>query len=403
MRLLRATFLLLGLLPLPALAQDEVSDAPRLFAPAPTRTAAASDSIPMVRAALDTPPVPTPRPTPEMRSTESDIEQPPIPTPRPPVTYEPAKIPFPDGVNAQFDITYASLAGFRPLTLDIYTPKPSANPLPMVLYVHGGGWNSGDSRHALAFADLPRALAGLAAQGYVVASINYRLSQEAHFPAALQDVKAAIRWLRSQARAYNGDATRVAVWGMSTGGQLAAMAGTTCGVTRFEPDANSGANASYDAPSDCAEAVIDWFGPTDLESLAADNGKPAKEGFVAAGQASEEGAYLGCEPQACPPGIARLASPMAFVSESAPPFLIQHGAADTTVSPKQSQKLYDALRQKGVPAEIVLYPDVAHGFTRNGNPDVATVNKAMARLAAFLAGTFPNKPQGPAIRHTVAN
>ena len=78
----------------------------------------------------------------------------------------------------------------------------------------------------------------LAAQGYVVASINYRLSQEAHFPAALQDVKAAIRWMRGHAVAYGGDPTRLAVWGMSAGGQLAAMAGTTCGVMRFEPDGN---------------------------------------------------------------------------------------------------------------------------------------------------------------------
>jgi acetyl esterase/lipase len=400
----RKGMLVLGFLPLaalapalaPAFAQDE---SPRLFAPAPTRTAAASDSIPMVRAALDEPPVPTPRPTPEMRSTETDTETP-VPTPRPPVTYEPQKISFPDGAGAQFDITYAALPGFRPLTLDIYTPtRPSPAPLPMVLYVHGGGWNSGDSRHALAFADFPRALASLSAQGYVVVSMNYRLSQEAHFPAALQDVKAAIRWLRGHAATYNGDATRLAVWGMSAGGQLAALAGTSCGVARFEPDGSVG----YDAPSDCAEAVIDWYGPTDLETIDADNGKPAKDGFVAAGAATEAGAYLGCEPAACAPGVARLASPMAFISESTPPFLIQQGEADTDVSPKQSQKLYDALRKKGVPAEIVLYPDVGHGFAKNGSPDVTTVNKAMAKLVAFLAASFPNASRESHVRRAAGN
>ncbi len=395
---LGAGIVALGFLSLYALAQDE----PRLFAPAPARTAAASDSIPTVRAALDEPPVPTARPTPEIRSTLSDTETP-VPTPRPPVTYEPQKIAFADGVGAQFDIAYASLAGFRPLTLDIYTPRPSPTALPIVLFVHGGGWSSGNSRHAPAFADFPRALAALAAQGYVVASINYRLSREAHFPAALQDVKAAIRWMRGHASNFNGDPTRLAVWGMSAGGQLAAMAGTTCGVMRFEPDANSGANASYDAPSDCAEAVIDWFGPTDLENLAADNGSPAKEGFVAAGQTSDEGRYLGCEPAACGPGVIKLASPLAFVSENAPPFLIQHGAADTTVSPKQSQKLYDALKKKGVPAQIVLYRDAEHGFTKNGSPDPATVTKAMSDLTAFLAASFADKPPKPGIRHTVAN
>ena len=128
MRRLGAGIVALGFLPLSALAQDE----PRLFAPAPTRTAAASDSIPTVRAALDEPPVPIARPTPEIRSTLSDTETP-VPTPRPPVTYEPQKIAFADGVGAQFDIAYASLAGFRPLTLDIYTPRPAPTALPIVL------------------------------------------------------------------------------------------------------------------------------------------------------------------------------------------------------------------------------------------------------------------------------
>lgn len=368
MRLLYAV-LLAGLMSLPALAQDA-------------------------------PPVPIPRPAPD----DAESGTVPQPSPRPSVTYPPQKTGFPGGVGAQFDIPYATLAGSRPLTLDIYTPKPSPTPLPMVLYVHGGGWDSGDSRHALAFADFPHALAGLAAQGYVVVSMNYRLSQEAHFPAALQDVKAAIRWVRAHAGDYGGDPTRLAVWGVSAGGQLAAMAGTTCGVMRFEPDANSGANASYDAPSDCAEAVIDWFGPTDLENLDADNGKPAKEGFAAPGQTSEEGAYLGCEPQACPPGVARLASPIAFISENTPPFLIQQGEADVAVSPKQSQKLYEALKAKGVPAEIVLYADVGHGFAKNGDTDAATVTQAMAKLTAFLAATFPNMPAKPkpAPRHPAA-
>jgi acetyl esterase/lipase len=206
------------------------------------------------------------------------------------------------------------------------------------------------------------------------------------FPAALQDVKTAIRWLRNHAADYGGDMTRVAVWGASAGGQLAAMAGTTCGVMRFEPEGG----VPSDASGDCVEAVIDWFGPTDLQNPAPDNSKPVAEGS-AAGSASEEGNYLGCEPAACAPGVVRLASPLAFVSVSAPPFLIQQGAADTAVPPSQSQKLYDALKQKGVPAEIVIYPDVGHGFLRGNAPDAATMTEAMAKLTAFLATTFPSK------------
>jgi acetyl esterase/lipase len=429
MRLLPVGCLALGLaLPAAAVAQD----APQLFAPAPhSPPVSTSDArtTPVVRAALPEMPVPTARPAPEIRSTLSEppapippvraafTEAPPLPIARPapeirstvsepmaqtpqPMArpdYEARKISFADGVSASFDIPYADLPGFRPLTLDIYTPRPQSVPLPMVVYVHGGSWKGGDSRHALTATDFPRALAALAAQGYVVASINYRLSQEARFPAALQDVKSAIRWLRTHASAYNGDMTRVAVWGASAGGQLAAMAGTTCGVMRFEPDGD----ISPDAPSDCAEAVIDWFGPTDLQSPAPYNSKPGTGGF-AAGSSSEVGGYLGCEPAACAPGLVRLASPLTFISANTPPFLIQQGAADTEVPPKQSQQLYEALKAQGVPAEIVLYPDVGHGFVRGNAPDSATVAKAMARLTAFLAATFPNKPR-PQIKTTVAN
>jgi acetyl esterase/lipase len=442
MRLLRVGCLAFGLVPLPALAQD----APQLFAPAPKIAPVeppTARTIPVVRSTLTEAPVPRPEirstlaesvakpvaqtapvetstfrtaplvrtsltevpaPTarPEIRSTlaepiaQSVPEAPPAPLPRP--QYQPPPLTFADGVTAQFDIPYATLPGFRPLTLDIYSPRAQAVPPPIVVFVHGGGWNDGDSRHAGAFADFPRALAGLAAQGYVVASINYRLSQEAHFPAALQDVKSAIRWMRGRAAAMNTDPTRLAVWGASAGGQLAAMAGVTCGVPRFEPEGE----VNREAPSDCAEAVIDWYGPSDLQSLAADNGQPATEGFAVAGGSSPEGRYLGCEPAACTPGVARMASPLAFISENAPPFLIQHGSADTEVSPKQSQKLYDALKQKAVPVEIALYPDAGHQFARKGTPDVATVNKAMAKLTAFLAATFPAKTR-PQIRRTVAN
>ena len=308
----------------------------------------------------------------------------PVPTPRPDA--EAHATAFAGGIDALFDVTYATPPGFAPLTLDIYRPRAHAAPLPMVVYVHGGGWKNGDSRRALSFGDFPRALAGLAAQGYVVASINYRLSPQARFPAALQDVKSAIRWLRGHAASYGGDVASVAVWGASAGGQLAAMAGATCGVMAFEPD--SDAPPLKDAPSDCAEAVIDWFGPVEFASPAPYNSKPAADA------ASEVGNYLGCEPAACARGVVRLASPLTFVSVNSPPFLIQQGAADTEVPPGQSQTLYDALRKKGVPAEIEIYPDVGHGFMRGDTPDTATVTRAMARLTAFLAATFPAMP-GP--------
>ena len=257
-------------------------------------------------------------------------------------SYGPHKVAFANGVSGAFDLAYTVLPGFRPLTLDLYSPASTLRPVPAIVFVHGGGWNGGDARHAGTFEDFPAQLAALAARGYVVASVNYRLSEEAHFPGPLQDVKAAIRWLRAHAGEHNIDITRVAVWGAAAGGQLAALAGVTCGVDRFEPVADAGAK---DLPSDCVQAVIDWYGVSDLQSLAQDNGKPdASRQSFSAEPTSAEGNYLGCEPADCAPALARLASPLAFISATAPAFLIQHGAQDTTVPPKQSQKLYDALR-----------------------------------------------------------
>jgi acetyl esterase/lipase len=321
------------------------------------------------------PPVPTARPD----TAQTPADNPPIPSPRPET--EPQKLNLGDGVTAQFDIAYTTPPGASPLTLDLYVPRPHPQPLPLVLFIHDGDWNSGDSRHAAPFKDLPRSLAALAAQGYVVASVNYRLSAQAPFPAALQDVKSAIRWLRGHASSHGGDATRLAVWGLSAGGHLAAMAGTSCGVMGFEPKGDTEA----DAPSDCAEAVIDWYGPTNLQSLAADSGQPDGDVLAAA-------KFLGCDPKACAPAVVQQTNPLTFITVHGPPFLIQQGTDDTIVSPKQSQKLYAALTAQGVPAELVLYPDVGHDFARKGETDGAVVTKAMAKVSTFLAANFPNKP-----------
>jgi acetyl esterase/lipase len=300
-------------------------------------------------------------------------------------TYPLQTLTFPGDVKMT-EIVYSEPKGFRPLTLDLYVPGTKGFPRPGLIFIHGGGWNSGDSRHAGTFGDFPGLLATLAARGYVVASINYRLSGEAHFPAALEDVKTAIRWLRSHASDYNVDDTRIAIWGASAGGHLAALAGVTCGVASLEPPVDS----KDKPPSDCVQAVIDWYGITDFETMAADLG-------ISAPDKSEEGDFLGCEPALCPVDIARNASPLAYIEAMSPPFLIQHGADDATVSPKQSQKLYDALRAKDVPAELVIYPGVTHGFASTDNssagvPDPATNKLAVEKLEAFLDATFPKKP-----------
>jgi acetyl esterase/lipase len=271
------------------------------------------------------------------------------------------------------DVAFATLAGFRPLTLDLYLPphQPKDFPKPLLVFVHGGGWSGGDARQGGGFNDFPGVLTALAAKGYVAASVNYRLSGEAHFPGALQDVKAAIRWLRTHAADYNIDTTRVAVWGEEAGGQIAALVGTSCGVAALEPAGDPGPNPA----SDCVQAVIDWHGISDLASLA-----QGDAGLPAAGP-TPEGAYLGCEPSQCAAGVVHATSPMAYINSNTPPFLLQHGA-HKTVPLAQSQKLYDALQTAHIPSELVVYAD--------GDPDVA--KKTIDKIEDFLARTFPAKP-----------
>ena len=151
-----------------------------------------------------------------------------------PKTYPLQSIAFPGGVTMT-QMVYRTLPGFRPLTVDVYQTNEKSFPRSGLIFVHGGNWVGGDPRHNGTFGDWPGLLASLAARGYVVASVDYRLSGEAHFPAALQDVKSAISWLRGHGDEFNLDQTRVAIWGASAGGQLASLAGVSCGVAALEP------------------------------------------------------------------------------------------------------------------------------------------------------------------------
>ncbi len=287
---------------------------------------------------------------------------------------------FPGGVAVQRDLPYAAIEGFRPLTLDLYQipSKPKDQPRPAIVFVHGGGWASGDARHLNGFDDFPATLAALAVKGYVVASVNYRLSGEAHFPAAVQDVKSALRWLRGHAGDYNIDTTRVMAWGAEAGGQIAALVGTSCGVATLEPAADAKSKARL--ASDCVEGVIDWYGPADLASWDAGPAHAAE-----AGAPTRLGGYLGCEPADCAAGLVRTASPITYIGSMSPPFLIQHGSADTDVPPDQSQKLYDGLKAQSVPAEILIYPGAGQDLAKGGA-------KAIADMEDFIARTFPPQP-----------
>ena len=166
---------------------------------------------------------------------------------------------FPNGVQATADVIYKIENGFRPLTLDIYRQPEAKKARPLVLYIHGGGWQSSHKRAAGVFTNFPGILADLASKGYVTASAEYRLSGEAPFPAAEYDVKAAIRFLRSHAADYGIDPDHIAIWGSSAGGHLASLAATTCDNKLLGKY-----SANQPTTSDCVQAAAIWYGIFDF-------------------------------------------------------------------------------------------------------------------------------------------
>lgn len=292
-----------------------------------------------------------------------------------------SSVSFPGEVESLPDLVYSVLPGYRPLRLDLYRPTRAApSGRPLVVYVHGGGWLSGHARHAGAFENWPGVLASLAAEGYVVASIEYRLSGEAAFPAAVLDVKTSIRWLRAKARDYGIDPTRVLVWGGSAGGQLAALTATTCGVESLQP-AFDAPQSALQSQSDCVQGLVAWYGVFDLKTIwqpsaAANTNEPAGNPAVK---------YLGCAPSSCAEKAA-LASPVMQLHERVPPTLLIHGELDKVVPAAQSRAFYSALRSKGIPVELLILPGVDHSFIG----DSRTKTEEASRRALMRTFTFIN-------------
>jgi acetyl esterase/lipase len=238
--------------------------------------------------------------------------------------------------------------------LDLWVPE-ATGPVPLVIYVHGGAWQAGDRT------EVATKRAALLDAGFAVASVDYRLSGEATWPAQIQDVKAAVRHLRADADAYGLDPDRFAAWGSSAGGHLVAVLGATGGRTTDLDDLSLGEPDT----SSAVQAVVAWYPPVDLDRMQsmADAGTPCDPRFDHSSASSPESRLLGDLVGSIPEQVDS-ADPTWWLTTaepgSVPPFSIAHGDADCIVPVEQSQLLADALTDAGVPVALTIEPGWIH-------------------------------------------
>jgi acetyl esterase/lipase len=272
-----------------------------------------------------------------------------------------------------------SEAAYAPVSaaevLDLWLPSGAQQPYPLVIFVHGGGFSGGDK------GDVGPKVVPLLQRGFAVASVNYRLSGEAHFPAPAQDVKAAVRYLRANAPVHGIDPSRFAIWGESAGANLAALIGTTTAQQTLFDDphlGNGGTSASV-------QAVVEWYGPIDFaqrESQYRAGGSDCPVPQLAEADRYTTG-YLGADVERVPQ-VAATADPITYVRPGGglPPFSIAQGSADCLVPVMQAQQLADALRAAGDRADLHLLPGAVHADPRFDRellaPTIAWLNGVLA-------------------------
>lgn len=265
--------------------------------------------------------------------------------------------PDPALANVTREITYCKVGG-TDLRMDAYLPtKRGPRPFPALLYIHGGAWITGDKDSGPIEADLPVLLA----RGYAIFSINYRLAPLHQFPSQIEDCKCAVRSLRANAARYNIDAARIGVWGSSAGGHLAALLGTTNGLSDFE------GYGSYPEASSAVQAVATYFGPTDLTT--SDWGFFDKLGFLIVFGTSKNW---------------KKASPINYVTKDDAPFFVVAGDRDDQVDVRQSQWFYAKLQATGVPSELLVVKNSDHEFAPKGGALMPTRAEVTKRLADFF-------------------
>ncbi len=243
------------------------------------------------------------------------------------------------------NVTYCIMDGVE-IKMDVYYPATADERWVALVYIHGGSWTGGDKFSPVTMRDR----AALVASGFLVVSVNYRLAPEHPFPAMIQDVKCAVRYLRAHADEYNLDADRIGAWGNSAGGHLAALLGLTDKSVGWDVE-------SYLEYSSAVQAVVDFYGPTNMETYFPNN---------------DEQIFKNKDLSA--------ASPIRYVTENAPPFLILHGDIDGQVLLAQSEDLAAQLNASGVNAELVIVQNGGHGFTADDSPNMQPTREEVTRL-----------------------
>ncbi len=270
--------------------------------------------------------------------------------------FDPAKLG-----TVERDVTYGNAGGVQ-LKMDIYYPKQMAEPVPAVMYVHGGGWTEGNKDNGAG----AKMISPLQDAGFLVVSIDYRLAPEYKFPAQIEDVKCAVRFLRANATQFGIDPGRIGAIGGSAGGHLVSLLGVTDENAGLEGSGGSAGQSSR------VQAVVDMFGPSDLSQ---------EFGGGAAGNALGSSVF-GTSDRGS--DILKQASPVTYVSADDPAFLILQGDQDNLVPPSQSQELHDVLQAAGVPSTLVMVKNAGHGF----KPDGGAISPTLQELNSMIVDFF---------------
>ena len=262
-------------------------------------------------------------------------------------------------VEVMVGLTYAEVDGQDQLA-DLYRPNNMVGLSPAVVVIHGGGWRHFDRQVTEGVCRL------LASNGLVAVTVDYRLSKEASWPACLHDVKAAVRWVRANAKRFNVDPSKLGVLGDSAGGHLAGLVGTA------GPDAGLEGDEGTAGVSSAVQAVVAYYGLYDLTAMPA---LTLEKGWIPQ--------MIGGTYDACPE-LYKQASPMSYIDPGDPPFLLIHGVQDRMVSVEQSKMMEAALKAAGVPVTLLVVDNADHMLVKRGGKVDPALTAVDAQVVEFL-------------------